>query len=178
MLFDGISVAPASPKRPAGDDEHLRAGGIDAEDQPVSTRWPPPASCSCLAPWVARRAALGVIERSRLRGETRLDREYDELGTVPRGEFHHCSADVGPHGRRAYHQLRRDLIVRPAGGDPGDDLPLAVGQAVQPGAVPPGGATANRSITRRVTDGDSSEPPSATTRTARTSSSGSASFST
>src|SRR5215204_1158201 len=30
----------------------------------------------------------GVIERSRLRGETRLDREYDELGTVPRGEFY------------------------------------------------------------------------------------------
>src|SRR5215203_7451241 len=60
---------------------------------------------------------LALSERSRWRGETRLDREYDELGPVPRGEFHHCSADVCPHGRRAYHQLRRNLIVRPAGGD-------------------------------------------------------------
>ena len=76
--------------------------------------------------------AIRTISVSPLDPQAGLDRQHHQLRAVPCPELQHRPADVRAHRRRADHERRRDLVVGPAGGHPGDHLALPFGEVGDP----------------------------------------------
>ena len=106
--------------------------------------------------------------------------EHDELGAVARVELRHRPADVRAHGRLADVPALGDLLVRQPLGDERHDVAFARREQLDHAGIgfraSDAGASLNAAISRRVTPGDNSASPAATTRTARISSAGSVCF--
>lgn len=119
-------------------------------------------------------APHGTLTR---RDEPAFVRQHDCLGAIAQIELRQHLSDMGLDGLLGDEQPLGDLDVGQSAGDQFEDLALTRGQGVQRFA--PCARAARRLVTsairRRVTVGASKACPSATTRTARISSSAGAS---
>ena len=118
--------------------------------------------------------------RSATRGdEARLVRQHDRLHPIAEPQLHQHAADVGLHRRLAQHERRRRSRRSTARGRR-DPAPRARGRSASPAPAARRAGTGrcdSSSMSRRVHGGASSASPPATTRMARTRSSGGVSFS-